>query len=120
MTNQQNQAPRCRIEGFINGVSTARSGALYPVHMARVDIADLMGWQDGGRAVPVITNTLKLLAEGKAVKLTSHYGHATLLPLRDDEDGDDLPASLTTVYTSEGKIVEQWPPRSEWRPVSGS
>ncbi|HAM57624.1 MAG TPA: hypothetical protein DCQ64_20305 [Candidatus Rokubacteria bacterium] len=120
MTNQQNQAPRCRIEGFINGVAAARSGALYPVRMGRMEIADLMGWQDSGRAVPVITGTLRLLAEGKAVKLTSHNGHVTLLPLRDDEDGSGLPASLTTVYTSEGQTVEQWPPRSEWRPVDGS
>ena len=86
---------RTRDDGFLQGVR----GPLFPCLTDRESIAQRMGWQDGGEAASVITGTLALLAEGKAVRLTSHLGYCIFSPLAEGEDGKTIPASSKTIYS---------------------
>lgn len=94
---------RTRDDGILEGVG----GPLFPCWHNRASIAGRMGWEDGGEASAVITNTLRLLGEGKCVRLKSHYGVCYFQPLQDGEDGTQIPASRRVVYNSEGDVVER-------------
>lgn len=93
---------RTRDDGILQGVH----GPLNALH-DRTSIAGRMGWQDAGQAVDVITRTLALLAEGKAVRLASHMGYCIFQPLSADETGATIPASRATVYNPEGQVIER-------------
>jgi hypothetical protein len=93
---------RTRDDGLLEGVHGPCGGA-----HDRASIAGRMGWQDGGRAAEVITKTLALLREGKAVKLTSHFGWRVFQPLAPDEDGSLIPRSRDTVYDPDGNVLER-------------
>jgi hypothetical protein len=99
----QKDAVRCRLDGHLEGVY----GPLCEVPVDRGTIAGAMGWQDSGAAVAVIDGTMRLLREGKAVKLTSHHGWCVFQPLAEGEDGRELPASRTVVYGPGGEWVER-------------
>jgi hypothetical protein len=94
---------RCREDGFLEGVR----GPLFPTLVDRTLICQRMGWEDGGGAEGVITRTMALLREGKAVELKSHYGWNLIQPLRDDEDGARIPASAAAVYNSDGELIRR-------------
>ncbi len=94
---------RTRDDGALEGVN----GPVYPCFHDRSTIAGRMGWADGGNAAPIITRTLELLAEGKAVRLTSRLGTCYFQPLLDTEDGSDVPASREVVYNHEGRVIEK-------------
>lgn len=94
---------RCRDDGHLEGVR----GPVYPCMHNRKSIAARMGWEDFGYEAQVITQTIYLLLEGKAVKLTSHLGYNIFQPLAPDEDGTTIPRSRDVVYDAEGQIVER-------------
>jgi hypothetical protein len=94
---------RTRDDGRLEGVN----GPLFPCLHGRDSIAGRMGWVDGGKASAVITDTLSLLAAGKSVKLTSHFGYCIFQPLADAEDGANIPASRAVVYGPDGKVIER-------------
>lgn len=94
---------RCREDGILEKVN----GPLYPTYPTRELIAGRMGWTDSGEAAPVISATLALLAEGKSVRLTSHYGYTVIQPLADDEDGRSIPRSAATVYRPDGSVYSR-------------
>ncbi len=58
---------RTRDDGYLEG----DHGPIFPCFHDRKSIAGRMGWTDSGKAKKVITKTLELLSQGKAVKLTS-------------------------------------------------
>lgn len=94
---------RCRLDGRLEGVR----GPIPESLVDRASIAGTMGWTDSGEAAGVITSTLGLLAQGKSVRLTSHYGFCEFLPLAPNETGHDVPASWKTMYRPDGSIVHQ-------------
>lgn len=95
--------PRCRIDGLLDGVH----GPLTEVQVNRARLAATMGWSDSGRAVEVITATMALLRDGKAVKLTSRYGYAIFSPLESDEDGCKIPRSYDRgIHDCRGEMIE--------------
>lgn len=94
---------RTRDDGVLEGVH----GPLFPCAHDRKSIAGRMGWQDNGEAANVITRTLDMLGEGKAVRLKSHLGVCYFQPLADDEDGRNIPKSRAVVYDGEGDVVER-------------
>lgn len=94
-------AIRCRLDGKLEGVR----GPICDTAIDRASIAGTMGWQDSGEAGPIITVTLDLLTQGKAVKLTSHYGWCEFQPLLDSEDGRNIPASWCPLYAPDGRVI---------------
>lgn len=93
---------RTRDDGRLGGVY----GPVNALH-DRQSIAGRMGWEDSGAARDVITQTLALLAAGKAVKLTSHSGSCIFQPLGDDETGATIPRSRAVVYNADGDVIER-------------
>jgi hypothetical protein len=75
--------------------------------VGRKTIASMTGWADSGDAIDVITKTIELLAEGKAVRLTSHQGWCEFQPLGVDEDGSKIPASWDVVYNPDGTVFSR-------------
>ena len=94
---------RTRDDGILEGVR----GPVYPCRHDRKSIAQRMGWEDSGQASEVITKALALLAEGKAVQLTSHYGYCIFQPLLDNEDGTKIPASANVIYNPDGLVLRR-------------
>lgn len=94
---------RVRDDGFLGGVN----GPVFPYVIDRKTVAERMGWADSGKAARVITQTIELLAQGKAVRLTSYLGWCCFQPLRDEEDGTKIPASAATTYDAEGEVIER-------------
>lgn len=93
---------RTRDDGVLAGVYGPVNA-----HHDRASLAGRMGWQDSGDAAPIITQTLALLAEGKAVRLTSHLGYCIFQPLAPGETGAEIPASGALIYNADGQVIER-------------
>jgi len=104
-TTEKLEGVLCREDGCLEGVH-AQPG-LNPCRITRRVIAGRMGWEDSGKAVAVIDRTLALLASGKSVKLTSHYGWARFTPLAAGESGNLLPTAYWPLYNGDGEIIER-------------
>jgi hypothetical protein len=102
MTTETETKIRVRLDGCLDGVH----GPSFCLAHRRA-IAEVMGWEDGGKAIPVITRTLEMLAEGKSVKLTSRHGYCYWQPLADDEDGLMLPRSHAEVFDADGNLIQR-------------
>lgn len=96
---------RCRIEAELSGKQD------YPtvLYIDDLDLFECMGWVSRKTAEIYTIPTMRLLEEGKAVRLTSRLGFAVFQPLLRDETGETLPKSANTVYNPDGSVFSRVP-----------